>query len=124
MRFAFTVERYASGIKLIDPRYSKLLVRQLIVTDGVPSERVLSVHKCSDADYDLFPEPSKSSEATFKTIRDDPERGFYCLDPDINLPLQGTEKDANYQNLEIIMVPCNYVHPDTTDQITSECIED
>ena len=59
MRFAFTVERYASGINLIDPRYSKLLVRQLVLTDEVPSERVLSVHKCTDSDYDLFPEPSK-----------------------------------------------------------------
>ena len=64
-----------------------------------------------------------------KSIRENPERGFYCIDWADDNPYQivGSEFDDNYTHLDIVLVPCNYMHTMLNyegDYIRSECIGD
>jgi len=62
-------------------------------------------------------------------MRDDPKRGFFCLDWETlqDLELYGTENFNEYQRLEIFLLPCNHIHTDLgedSDVIPKECIAD
>ena len=45
-------------------------------------------------------------------MKEDPERGLYCIDWDDDEPLEliGEYNDDNYKQIEILFVPCNYLH--------------
>ena len=48
-----------------------------------------------------------------KEIRDDPKRGFLCIDwndEDEPYEIMGNGNDANYTRFEVIFAPCNYRH--------------
>ena len=77
----------------------------------------------------MFAPPSRGHEDSFAMVKDDPKRGFFCLDSDsfYDIELYGNENNANYQRLEISLVPCNYLHTRfgyDGDSIDSECIAD
>ena len=78
--FAFTIENYIDRRARDDPAYVKYIVRLYTETDGVKSERLLSYHKCNDNDWKKFAPAKKSSKSKFEQIRDDPDRGFKCID--------------------------------------------
>ena len=45
-------------------------------------------------------------------MKADPERGFYCINYDEDEPIEliGEWFDDNYARIEILFVPCNYLH--------------
>ena len=46
-----------------------------------------------------------------KNIRADPKKNLFCLDKwTDDLFVGGDETGKNYQTLEVLMVPCNYIH--------------
>ena len=64
-----------------------------------------------------------------KSIKEDPDRGLFCIDWDDDNPFEitGYEFDDNYTRLEIVLVPCNYIHTMLDykdDSVSSECIGD
>ena len=58
------------------------------------------------------------------------ERGLYCFDWDAlsdDLVIQSIEDDNNYQRIELLVLPCNYIHKEfgnVGDSIAPECIAD
>ena len=64
-----------------------------------------------------------------KKIRDDPDRGMYCIDWNDDDPIEmiGNETDDDYARLEVVFAPCNYLHTiydHTEDSVSPECIAD
>ena len=81
-KMAWAVEGYLDGKIKDDPKYVKLLARIVYKTDNKKHEKILSLHKCTDEDWDDFDEPAKGMEDQLINIKNDPERGMYCLDKD------------------------------------------
>ena len=126
-KMAFTVEGYLDGKIKDDPRYVKLLARMFYITDGETHEKILSLHKCTEEDWSEFPEPARGMEDQFADVKDNPDRGMYCLDTDEmeGLEIYGDEKNQQYSRLEVVLLPCNYLHVHlgyTEDVIHPECI--
>lgn len=110
-----------------DPRYVKYVVRLFGRKDGVSYENFIPYHKCTDADWEDFYPPSTSGVDGWNTIRSDPKRGFYCLDWSGDYDLYGNEITNNYQKIEFVLAPCNYVHSYLGwqgDSINPDCIAD
>ena len=63
------------------------MVRELTVKDGTWTERLLSYHECNETDWKDFAPPAKSFKGRFESIRDDPKRGFFCIDLPDDEPL-------------------------------------
>lgn len=63
-------------------------------------------------------------------MRDDPNRALFCVDWEKQgdkINIWGVDHNTNYQYIEIVLVPCNYVHSEfgeTGDKITPECLAD
>lgn len=62
-------------------------------------------------------------------MKNDPKRGLMCLDWNDDEPLliYGKERNDEYQRIEIVLVPCNYIHTHlgyTGDSIAPECVAD
>ena len=61
---------------------------------------------------------------------DDPKRALYCLDWDEvgeELDIWGFDGYQDYRYVDIILVPCNYLHTSygwTEDRIAEECVHD
>ena len=92
-------------------------------------EKLLPYHKCDERDFEVFAPISRADETSFEIIKSNPKRGFYCLDWDDDEPFEiyGRESGSNYQRLEVILVPCNYVHKeisDVGDTVKEECKSD
>lgn len=112
-----------------DHRYVKYVARLFTIVDGEQFERVLSYHKCTAEDWDSFSPPNKSSFDSFSVIKKDPKRAMYCIDDaDLDaISIYGNERNENYSRLEVILVPCNYVHSYMGyegDSVHPECIAD
>ena len=61
-----------------------------------------------------------------KKIKEDPDRGMYCFDQAEmeGLEIYGDEKNENYAKLEVMLLPCNYLHTELgykLDTIHPEC---
>ena len=128
-RFAFTVEGYLDNEVKENPAYVKYIVRMMGRKEGVWFERHIPYHKCTDSDWEEFPPASKAHADSWKEIKDDPKRGFYCIDWDDedSFIVKGNENNVNYARLEFVLVPCNYVHAEfgpTDDYIRDGCIAD
>ena len=77
---AFGLDTYGRGMKN-DERYVKWIARHQKATTGSPEDRDIKyfpVRYCTDADFDKFYEPSKSSEQRIKKFRKN--GGLYCID--------------------------------------------
>ena len=124
-RFAFTVENFIAREVRDDPAYVKYIVRVLTYKLGAWNEKLLSYHKCNQTDWKDFAPATKASQGRFETIRDDPNRGFFCIDwPDDEVLIYGDYSSGDFQMVEISMVPCNYIHNeygDSGDYIRKEC---
>ena len=86
-------------------------------------------HRCTDDDYNSFYPVDKSSRVLLNSIKDDPDRGFFCINFAENEPdmIFGEFQDDNYYRLEVLLTPCNYLHTSngyTADSISPECIPD
>lgn len=129
-RFAFTFEGKLDRERKDDPAYVKYLVRLKGLKNGEKYEKILPYHDCTDSDWQEFAPPSKGASRLFSSINTDPKRGFYCVDWDENDPLviNGNENELNFQRIEVILLPCNYVHtkygvsPDANDFVHSDCV--
>ena len=109
-----------------DPAYVKYLIRFLTSTNGVFSEKLIPYHECNDTDWKDFAPTAKASKSKFESVRDSPNRGFFCIDWDDDAPnlIYGDWSEADYQSIEIVLVPCNYVHAEvgeTDDYVREEC---
>ena len=126
-KMAFSVEGYLDRENKNDPRYVKWFVRTVSITDGVQSEKVLPYHECTEKDYAEFSPIASKSAPALKEIRENPKRGLYCLDWSEDLYIFGEENNPEYQRIELLMVPCNYLHQKwgyTEDSVSNECISD
>ena len=65
-------------------------------------------------------------------MREDPDRGMLCIDWDGEegamqsepIEITGQENDDDYARLEVVLVPCNYVHTQlgySGDTVSPEC---
>ena len=127
-RFAFTVEGRLDVEVKDDPAFVKYVVRFLTYEHGEYSEKLLSYHKCNETDWNDFAPASKGSKSQFESIRDTPNRGFFCIDwpDDEPLLLYGDYSSANWQVVDIALVPCNYIHAEgeTGDYVREGCKAD
>ncbi len=87
----------------------------------------MNLHKCTDKDWNEFDEPARGMEDQVLAVKNDPDRGMYCLDQDQmeGLEIYGDEKNKEHARLELFLLPCNYLHTDwgyTEDTIHPECI--
>ena len=112
-RFAISIEDY-HGIKKLknDPEYVKWLFREYGKRNGKWYQRIIPHHKCTDEDFEEFYPVQEASRGPMNTIRGDPERGFLCPEWNDDEPLNliGDENDDDYTRLEVVLLPCNYVH--------------
>ena len=95
-RFAFTVEGYLDREMKADPAYVKYLVRIFGIKDGIEYQEFIPYHRCTDDDWAQFYPPADSARDGWETIRDDPKRGFFCLDWSTNIELYGNERNLQY----------------------------
>lgn len=81
-RFAFSVERvFGTPVKQkSDPEFVKFLVGMYGYRNGEEFLRRVPFHKCTDEDYDQFYPVKRQSADLLKEIREDPERGLFCID--------------------------------------------
>ena len=95
-----------------DPRYVKWIFRLAGKRKGVDFERILPHYKCTDEDYKQFYPVQKRSKIELETIKADPKRGFNCINWDEDEPIEliGDYGDDDYSRIEILFVPCNYLH--------------
>ena len=129
-RLAVTIEDYYSPRQLkVDPKYVKWIFRIYGKRNNVWYQELLPYHKCTDEDFAEFYPPEVNSAAKLKSIKEDPERGFLCLDWNDEKPFEigGRETDINYTRLDIVMSPCNYLHTMLEykdDTVSPDCITD
>lgn len=62
------------------------------------------------------------------SIKNGPDRGLNCIDyTDEMIQIYGDEMDADYQRIEFMLTPCNYLLTEynyTGDTIHEECVRD
>ena len=60
-------------------------------------------------------------------IKDDPKRGFYCIDFDNEIDIFGNENDKNYKRLEVLLLPCNVINSEVgplESAVEDQCLGD
>ena len=46
-----------------------------------------------------------------RSVREDPDRGMFCIDWEKEqIEIGGYDQEENYSRLEVVLVPCNYLH--------------
>jgi len=55
-------------------------VRKSGYRNGTEFEELIPYHKCTEADYEGFYPPAKTSQLSFNYIREDPRKNLFCLD--------------------------------------------
>ena len=128
MRFAFTIEGYLDHELRMDPRYVKIIARiKGYDSEGKITETILPYHECSREELEEFDPPSVDSEFVFQRYIKG-ERKLLCFDwekfyEEIEIGGLGySEKD--YKRVDILLVPCNYVHNvagDIGDKVSDVC---
>ena len=79
---AFAVENYKTQELKDDPdqKYVKWIFQMHGRKNGEYFRKVLPYHRCTDSDYDLFYPIKPAAEKSFIKLKEDPKRGFLCLD--------------------------------------------
>ena len=130
IRFAFGIEGFIDHNLKLDSRYVKNLVRFWGKKGGVEYEKLLPYHKCTADDFDEFAPPQPEAVGMLEAITDSEMRGLFCPDWDVldnEMEIWSIEDDDDYQRIDIVLLPCNYLHfefGDTGDTIAPECIAD
>ena len=110
-----------------DPRYVKYLVRIFGKKEGKEYEKFIPFHKCTDEDWAEFPPPAQASADSWNDIKSGEKRGMFCLDWTEDILLYGNEKNEEYQRIELVLTPCNYLHTHLgykDDTVHEECVDD
>ena len=107
-----------------DERYVKWIARHQKATSGSPEDRNIEyypVRNCTDADFDKFYEPSKSSEHRIKKFRKN--GGLYCIDfQNIDITLYSSWIYEEYFSaIDILAVPCGTKLPGDNAPIRDDC---
>ena len=130
-RIAFSFEKLIDKVLVNDPSYVRWIFRYSEFKDNFWFERIVPYHECTDEDYALFYPIDSGSEQELRHIREDPARGFFCLDWDENDPFSifgNIDHSSHYTIIEAILSPCNYLHkevdPNGVYSIDEECIID
>ena len=71
-----------------DPSYVRWIFKIAGFKDNERYERLLPSHKCTDADYDEFYPINPDQAVDLQKMREDPDRGFLCLDWDNDDPIK------------------------------------
>jgi len=124
-KMAFSVEGYLDNQVRDDPRYVKYIVRIYGKKNDVEYQELIPFHKCTKDDWDHFLDPAKGIEDQILALRKNPKRNMYCIDEFENFTIYGNEKNTEYQRVEVVLVPCNYLNTQfgyTGDSIDPECI--
>ena len=125
-KFAFSAEGYWDEEMKNDKRYVKWMARHWFTNEaGETKNELLGTHKCTKDDLSDFYPVSKQSQETYDKLISDPKRGLLCLDWSQNLYLQGYYQDARFSTIDILLLPCNYIHTQygwEGDTISNECI--
>ena len=70
--------------------------------------RNIPYKKCNQEDYDEFHPVLPGYVSLLDSLKKEPKRGLYCIDwKEANINLQGNERNANHERLEILVLPCN-----------------
>ena len=116
-RFAFSFEGYLDEERKDNPAYVKNLVRLTGLKNGEKYERIIPYHECEESDLQEFAPPTKGASDFLDRIISNPKRGLFCVDWDDDNPfvLQGNENNFSFATIDILLLPCNYVHSDYGD---------
>ena len=126
-RVAFSVEGYHSREMKDDPRYVKYLVRIFGKKEGVEYEKFIPYDKCTEEDWAEFPPPAQASADSWNDIKSGEKRGMFCLDWSEDIFIYGNEKNEEYQRIELVLTPCNYLHTHLgykNDTVHPDCVAD
>ena len=131
LSFAFGIEGYNDRELKDDPRFVKVITRQIGRLDGKKYERILPHRRCKPEDYDHFYPPMEEASAMVETYKTDPTRNLWCIDweelgDDIEV-FGNWQDESKYQRIEFVVAPCNYVHTALGwdgDYIPEGCVED
>ena len=129
-KIAVSFQGYLEQDHKDDPRYVKWMVRLFGNQDYKRFERHVPFHICTDEDYDQFFPITPSQEGQMKRFREGGSAKMICIDwDDEEVPFDnyGLYSDPNWQRLEYVMLPCNYVHKqagDIGDFVAEECETD
>ena len=110
VRIAFNVEDYYAPWHFKnDENYVKWIFRMYGKKDNEFFSRNLPYHACTEEEYDEFYPIEPIYEKLLDSIKKDDNRGFYCIDWDDEEPFEiyGSNLEADYQRMEMILVPCN-----------------
>ena len=69
----------------------------------------MSYHKCTDEDFAQFYPIRQEYKTRYDQIREDENRGFYCIDWDKEDISLGISKTGYVNYLDIMLVPCNFI---------------
>ena len=127
-RMAFSIENMETRKQIRDPRYVKWIVRLYKKHPEGLTEQHLPFHRCTTEDLAQFYPLARSAKDEFKSLTEDAHRGLFCLDswPE-DMYIGGDFSSADYQSLDFILTPCNYIHNEMSnygDKPTPECIPD
>ena len=130
LRFAWTIEGYIDKKKKVDPRYVKYLVRTYGAKDGKTYEKIFDYHECTEEELKQFAPPTRDAEFLLKELQENQDRALFCIDWDKigdEMVIYGEEHYIDYQIIDIVLVPCHYIHNVlgwTGDRETPECLAD
>ena len=79
-KVAVSFEGYRDRKLKSDTKYVRWIFRMAGYDEGLQFEKILPHHKCTDDDYDSFYTINPTQKSTLDAMRNDPERGFYCID--------------------------------------------
>ena len=129
-RFAVSFEGYLDRELKVDKKYVKWYFRLYGARNNVEFEEILPYHRCKEEDFEKFYPIWDDQKQVLDRVRDsDGKNGFLCIDWDDDKPYYayGKDKDANFQRVEIILTPCNYLHKEVYDYgevLPDECETD
>ena len=127
-KMAFSIENMGTRDAINDPRYVKWIVRVYEKHGEVLSEKHLPFHKCTPEDYGQFYPLSKAAIDEYTSLTEDENRGLFCLDNwEDDLYIGGDITSDDYQSLDFILAPCNYIHNEMSnygDIVSPECVAD
>ena len=99
IRFAFGIEGFLDKELKNDTRYVKNLVRMWGKKNGVPYDKLIPYHRCTEEDLNEFAPPDPSAEGMLNRMKRGGKSGLYCInwdEVDDDVSIWSIEDDDNY----------------------------